>query len=220
MPAIEKQNINNNSDNLNQIGKDPQNEKLNIIKNTSILSLSPLNVNNENHIKPHTPIHTKLKDLKRKEIVLNKEINKVINSRTKKTHHVKISTLNRLNYIYCCGASKIDRKSLSKWVYTIENELSKKCDFIEISRLLDQFRLLKKVMINEGQCLLLKNRDFSKINERDFNLESEYNGTYKEIVEYMKARKESGLMNQIDLLLFNYMKQEIKEKVNEQINNG
>ena len=50
--------------------------------------------------------------------------------------------------------------SLNEWIETVDYELLlKKCDFFEISKMLDQFRILNKLVLNEGQCNLLNNRD-------------------------------------------------------------
>ena len=75
-------------------------------------------------------------------------------------------------------------------------------------------------MLNEGQCLLLKNRDLSIISQRNFKSDSEIKSDNKEIIEYQKSRKEQGLVNQIDILLFNYLSQELKDQVIQVLNNG
>ena len=51
----------------------------------------------------------------------------------------------------------------NKLIDILENHLEKKFDFIEITKKLDQFSLLKKLLLNEGQCLILESRELKII---------------------------------------------------------
>ena len=121
------------------------------------------NQSNLHNTSNHVLINNKLRDLKftKKEIVLNKDIDKAIIAKNQKAVNLKISKSNRLTFLCSCGASKIDKNGLYKFINKLESELSIKCDFVEISKSLDQFRLLKK-LLNEGQCLLLNNRELKQ----------------------------------------------------------
>jgi len=148
-----------------------------------------------------------------KEVILNKDISKVIQSKNSKTNNIEITYCNKLSYAACCGESKTHTNFLYKLISSVDTELDKKCDFVEITKSLDQLRLLKKVILNKGQCLILNNRDLKIVTEKaeEQNVVNKEKNT--EILNYIKERKENKMINQIDMVLFNYLPKEIKEGI-------
>ena len=158
----------------------------------------------------------KLKELHKRDTILNKEISKVIKSKNKKAIDINISFSDRFSFVNCCGESKTKTNSLYNLINIIENELVKKCDFVKILRKLDQFSLIKKIILNEGQCMLLNNRDLKIITSKDENLLTskriEIDGDEGinehirvSIINYLKSRMETNSISEIDKLLVKYL---------------
>ena len=86
-----------------------------------------------NSLKKDWLVSTKMKDLMKKDIVLNKDINKLIDSKNKKTENIEISLSTRLRYICCCYKENISKKGntneIFKLIQKIDNYLDKACDF-------------------------------------------------------------------------------------------
>ena len=128
--------------------------------------------------------------------------------------------------------SKTNTEIIYKWINTVESEVSKRCDFTEITKLLDQFKLLKKIVLRDGQCLLLKNTDLKMVTEKhlmkevlnhdaDDPNEHRYQvnlADLQNILDYLKLRNDNGLLSHVDKLLINYLPYEIKEKIFSNIN--
>ena len=158
----------------------------------------------------------RLKDITKKDVVLNKELDKIIVSKNKKASNIEISYRQRLLFICCCGESKINSNPSYRLINMVETELTKKCDFVQIVKSLDQFRLIKKIILNEGQCLMLNNRDFKiltqdSITNHDKKDIDEDEVIKKEISSYFKLRNEKNLVNQVDTLLLKYLRKELSE---------
>jgi len=151
---------------------------------------------------------------KEKDVILNREIDKLISLKAKKANDFQIGDCTRLSYVYCCGKDKVKSEIIYRLICKLEEELDKKCDFIEITKTLDQLRLLKKVVLNKGQCKILNNREFKVITEKELIPDNEVEEIKKEIQEYIKQRKEIGVFNQIDQVLLNYLPKEFKESLN------
>ena len=87
----------------------------------------------------------------------------------------------------------------------------------EISKKLDQFSLLKKLLLNEGQCLLLNNRELKIINEKTLEVGDVTQDKLNEVemINYIKSRKENNQFSQVDNLLVKYLPECIKDKIDE-----
>lgn len=75
-----------------------------------------------------------------------------------------------------------------------------------MSAILDQFKLLKKTLLNQGQCLILNNRDLKVITEK--TMENECNDDEEDaekIIDYVKMRKEGNKLDHIDRLLISFL---------------
>jgi len=235
---------NDDINNINNINIKLEGKSNNCLQKSGMLELQDIRVNvsnnnssnNSNNLSKSTNnilqqsiekkslYQNKLKDLKKKEkeLVLNKEIIKVIEAKNKNSNNINISQSSRLAFTLCCGESKTDTYSLYKLINIVEAELSKKCDFLEILRTQDQFRLFKKLILNEGQCLLLNNRDLKILTEETplINEDFETDQILKEnlIFEYLKSRKENSTFNQIDQLLVKYLPKAFKERITSDLN--
>ena len=109
--------------------------------------------------------------------------------------------------------------NIYKLIDMAEETLTKKCDFFEICKSIDQFRLLKKLLLNEGQCLLIKNRELKTLtNETELDSPITNDQLKKDIIQYIKSRKDSGSFNQIDKVLMNYATIHIKESIKSDLN--
>ena len=203
-------------------------DKIDLSKSTNSMlgSISNKNINKNssgmfhNNNNSFNNNNNKLKDFKKKEIILNKELEKVITSKSKQNDNVEISECKRLNFTYCCGKNKLGNDRIFKLIFVAEDELSKKCDFTEITKSLDQFRLMKKLILNEGQCTLLKSREFKTLTDEslieDVALHDEKMN--KDIIMYLKSRQETGTLNQIDKVLANYLQADLKEIIKSELN--
>jgi len=187
------------------------------LHNEKMLPL-PLN-NNDNNIS--VTKKSKLKDFKKdKEIVLNKEIDKVINYKSKKLKIIQLTRCDLFKFKYCCGLRKAEQDIRYKLVHILRMKLVEKCDFTEIAKLLDQFSLYKKLTLNYGQCALLNNRDLKIITEktsiiRNKQEEDVYEeDTKKVIFEYIRQRNESGTLNKTDKALIKYLPKYLSEELN------
>jgi len=183
----------------------------------SMLPLGSVNNKDKNSIFLN---NYKLRNYTKKEVILNKELEKVITFKSKQCDNVEISECKRLYFTYCCGKNKLGNDKLFKLILVAEDELSKKCDFTEITKSLDQFRLLKKLILNEGQCTLLKSREFKTLTDEslieDVALHDEK--MKKDIIMYLKTRQENGTLNQIDKVLTNYLQVCLKEIIKSELN--
>jgi len=199
-------------------------ENLDIIEenNNNNLNLSNKILLESKHKESKRGFPLKELNIKNKEIVINKEITKVINYKNKKSTDIAISQADRLSYVCCCGEKKIvdnPKNIIFKLIKVAESELEKKCDIVEIIRVIDQFRLFKKFILNEGQCKLLNNRELKILTEQtpiiDVNLEEMKTS---EMFSYFKTRKDSGLLSQIDMLLLNYLPKELIVNIKTEFN--
>ena len=66
--------------------------------------------------------------------------------------------------------------------------------------------------MNQGQNILLNNKDFRIITENT-NIDYSEDRRDKEVVDYLKSRKDNGPFNQIDELLLSYLPPELYLKV-------
>ena len=89
--------------------------------------------------------------------------------------------------------------------------MTKRSDFVEIEilRQFDQLNLLKKIILNKAQCVMLNIRNL-KILTKDTNIvEKDNDKIIGEIAKYIKARKEDRALSQIDKTLINYLTEDL-----------
>lgn len=200
-----------------------QNHKLNHLDEIGVVfhknnQVEKININAKEETKKENVVMRNIENSaevidKSQEIIINKEIQKEITSKTnRKLSNYQITECNRLIYTCCNGKSKRDTTSLL--LSNLEEELTKKLDYIGVLRMMDQFRLIKKLVLNEGQSLMLNKRELQIVSEKvKSSGELDDNSYIQQIEEYIKSRKENRLWNQVDILLLNYLEKEIREKI-------
>ncbi len=133
-----------------------------------------------------------------------------------------------IDQYYClCVESKLEQKHDSKLIrYELlkaaEELLDKKSEISEIFNLLDQFRLVKKILLNKNQCFMLENREIHNINNTNSKRqkkellelqEEKFNKEKFSLKEYLLKKKNDNSLTEIDKLLLEYLNNLIKEEV-------
>ena len=174
-----------------------------------------------------------MKDIKR-DIILNKDIDKIIEFKKEPRKEVKLNKSERFFYSYCyipctCGNTKVESESKTK--YEILNSLNyafaNKTNIVKLLKMIDQLRLLRKIILNEEQCFMLQNRGSQTIiNKRSFlsNMCLEQINEVKDkvnaenLAKYLDTRNVDDNLSSIDLLLLKYMDPDVKFQVLKQMN--
>jgi len=166
-----------------------------------------------------------LKMIKKDNTLVNKDVKKLLEYKDKDKEQIKIGNCERFCYINCCCYMKTRNKKDKNYnlryelINHAETETSKKFDIIEVFKLFNQLRLLKKLLLDKNQCYLLDNRELHSLTHnkiettdtiQDLNqiIETE---NFDNLIEYLKA-KEQNLSN-IDLVLLSYLKEDIKNEL-------
>jgi len=145
-----------------------------------------------------------------------------INYKQKIRKEVKISYCERSRYSCCCFNPKTKEQILMKELSLLANKIIKqKSDIFELWKTIDQFSLLKKIVLNENQCFMIKNRGIKEISIKPENLQLKEEDLEEErndediikLIEYFKSRNDKKKCNDIDDLLFNYLDHDIKSKI-------
>ena len=183
----------------------------------------------------HIPSSVKKKSLKiklfhndNKDIILNKDIHKIIEFKNHELEPVHISSSERCYYNCCYNTRKLDKndlKSLKFKLLTIyQRDIDKRIEILDFIKMRDQFRLIKKIILNENQCYMLQKRELhkiidSKILTDEQKLKEEENLEFEKkqnLINYLKTKKESNNLSPIDILLFKYLDVCLKSEINEQ----
>ncbi len=172
-----------------------------------------------------------------KNTLRNRQVEKIIEFKMKNMKEVEISSGKRLYFQCCCFEKKWrSNNSSNKIKYELmracEEEIKTKTEVDYIFKNLDQFRLLKKLLLNESQCFMLENREkhciYNTLEENDndkkelterlrYLKDEKQNKCEKDLRTYLKQRKNENNLNDIDNLLVVYLKKDIKEKVKEDV---
>jgi len=100
-----------------------------------------------------------------------------------------------------------------------EDIFTKKSDIFELFRLMDQFKIIKKLTLNENQCFILKKTekqtiisDFPKTQKEIEDLKEEKNNLKKEKLEkYLRRHNDSNSLTTTDQLLLKYADKSLDE---------
>jgi len=87
-----------------------------------------------------------------------------------------------------------------------DNEISSKFDFAKVDHLLIQFKLFKKLILNESQCFMLKNTELKVVTgkeQKDTNEEKKKNRKLHR--ESRERQGKEGELNLIDKILISYL---------------
>ena len=255
-----------NTININKVNKDSKiNKELNDLKfnndismdkkDSSRIEIVSIDENiNENKAHSNKKISKLMQNFKLKETVINKDITKLINYKETSNEKVTIARCERFCFINCyCnsnGSGNKNGKDTKKENYNYnksnlryelinlsETKLEKYFDIVELFKVLNQFRLLKKLLLNENQCYLLENRELHTLvnskriwsnRGKSLNQESEdlkdneiidindikEKYRFEKLYEYLKIRKQENSFSNIDLVLLKYLDEDLKEKLN------
>ena len=102
-----------------------------------------------------------------------------------------------------------------------EEIIEKKSDIIELYKLMDQFKLIKKITLNDNQYFMtkhmgLKDLYYEKltmtIDERIFNKEKKYLLQKDQLNKYLEKHIENNTLTSVDRRLMKQVDQELLEK--------
>jgi len=198
-------------------------------KDNPVSQNASISINDQN-----TPKRIFLRDVninkfKKSDVIVNKEIHKLLNFKSRKRRDVEISNLERNLYICCCQFKPKSKEQKLKYelMLAAEAAIEQKADILEVWKTLDQFRLLIKLVLNESQSFMIQNRGKQLITnelngdiclEEIKNLEKDKAERNKQkLIEYLKERKENKTLTDVDILLTKYLKLEIKEEVKNKV---
>ena len=166
---------------------------------------------------------------KAKDIVLNKEINNILEYKKLNLQEQQISTVERFFFTHCCFNSKtnIDNVKILKFNFfnASNREISRKTDALDLIKLTDQFKLIKKIILNENQCFMLQKRGLKEIintkiiseEEEDIQEVEKEKENIKKLINYMNKKNNDDSLSPVDLMLFNYMDPALKTELKETI---
>lgn len=156
---------------------------------------------------------------------------------------VEIGSVEKLKLSYCClcchgkNRENLVRKELMEKAEAI---IEKKSDIFELFKLIDQFKVIKKLTLNENQYFLLndiqKRTIISDANYRKSSKEFEdlkeakYNIKKENLRKYLKRHNETNSLTSTDKLLLKYANNKVedigdikdinnKERIDNSINN-
>jgi len=167
-----------------------------------------------------------------KENIFNKDLKHLINYKDKKREEITITSKERFCFLNCCCFT-YNRKNRTKnnlryeLINLAEKELNKKLDIVELCKNFNQFRLLKKLLLNKNQCYLLENRELNSLtivksipNEEIEDLNEYYEKKrFNLLVEYLKLKKFDENISNIDKLLIKYLNYDLRDKLKKEFSN-
>jgi len=192
--------------------------------NPELVQSSPITNKNRKSLKM-------LKMIKKDNIIINKDVKKLIDYKSKEKELIKIGSCERFCYINCCCYTKTRNKKDKNYnlryelINHAEAETSKKFDIIEVFKQFNQLRLLKKLLLDKNQCYLLDNRELHSLTNnksettdtiQDLNQINETEN-FDNLIEYLTIKNQNKDFSVTDLLLLSYLKEEMKNIVKENI---
>ncbi len=203
-----------------------------IINKNDISNNSNINASNNNL--PGTPenltkpkLYAKFLKNKDEDIILNKEINKLLKFKKKKRKEIQISKCKRFEFIHCYleersnHESNLGRAKLELMTQA-ERIIKKRSEIFEVWNVIDHVRLLKKLVLNENQCFMINNKgrqlltsEGGPVTKEDLDKldENEYQNSTNSLIEYFQKRKEENKANAVDILLYKYIEENLKKEV-------
>ncbi len=183
--------------------------------------------NNNNKKKKHTLYKIKcLNEDNNKDMIQNKELEKVIESKKTGIEEIKVTCCERLYFVYCCfnknkQGVNIELKMKYELLKACEQEVDRKIEILELIKIADQLKIIKKLLLNENQCFMLQNRGITNLidtrvsSELDENqqIEEKERAKKKNLIEYLLKQQRDHKLNQIDTLLFQYLEKDLKEEI-------
>ena len=153
----------------------------------------------------------------------------LISHMTKPKIAVDISERSVWNYKFCLCFIKKDSKGnakiINQLIYAATVEVDKRTSTLGILSLFEQFKVLKKVVLNENQCYMLDNKGKKPITNQEIPSLKEFTEAFEErnrskeekLILYLKDKKlESGIV-EVDYLLFKLMNEDLQKRINKQV---
>lgn len=107
-----------------------------------------------------------------------------------------------------------------------KREVQKRIEALHVLKIIDQFNLIKKLLLNKNQCYMLEKRERSKVINFEIKSVLEENQEFDEIEmknksllkEYLLKKKAENSLETLDVLLFKYMDESISTEINTEVN--
>jgi len=123
-------------------------------------------------------------------------------------------------YFHCCKSEKekANSKIRNQIIFQAEHEIDKRVDTLNVFQLFEQFKIIKQILLNQNQCYMLDNKGKQIIYNKKISSKSDYSKVMEEkklrteekLIAYLKEKKEKNQVNEVDILLFNLMEEDIK----------
>jgi len=172
---------------------------------------------------------------KDEEIIINKELNKIINFNKKIRERIYISFSEYITiYFPCCfkknsGISKTKSDLRYDFVKDVSKWISRYIDIIPFLREIDKLNLLKKIILNESQNFMLNNKDKKVLAIYTHNLNENLNQKFLEkkdkkkrqqnqLVEYLIDKKQKQKLTDVDICLFSNLESGMRQTIEEDVN--
>ena len=158
--------------------------------------------------------------------------NKIIEYKSKLRKEIVIGYFERSKFIYCCGESKYKedgnkkRNQRVELIVAAETYINKKSEIFEVFRTIDQLRLLSKIILNSNQCFMIQNRNLQSIINKNKTknspfkiiVEEKFESNLARLIGYLRNKDKNNELNSIDIMLFKYLDEDIKCKIQKEVN--
>jgi len=172
---------------------------------------------------------------KDEEIVINKELGKIISFHKKRRERIYILFSEYITiYFPCCfkkkGKGAKSKKDLRyEFVNEVDKWISRHMDIIPFFKEIDKLNLLKKIILNECQNFMLNNKDQKILAMYTHNLTENLNHKFLEkkdkkkrlqnqLVEYLIDKKQRDKLTDVDVVLFTNMESGLRQTIEEDVN--
>jgi len=239
--------INNKSNNLenSKINKDLKEldnsnvelKNLANFGNKEQISNNTYNVNANMNISQNKSTHLKSLKINQKhnnqDKVWNKDIEKIIEFQSKIRTKIEVTTCERCA-LYCGSDKTNDLKTKLRFelIKAAGREYLKKTEIIDLWRNIDQLKILIKLVLNESQSFMLKNKGLKNIVNKDskrvINIgskdslldikEEKYKEDKIKLLNYLKLKLAGNQLPNVDKVLFGYLDEQVKAEIIEAIN--
>ncbi len=137
---------------------------------------------------------------------------------------VVIPALEICCFNYCCFDKKKTKNKMDLHKYELfkaaEFELENKLNFINLMKVIDQFRLMSKIFLNESQCFMLQNRDLQLIRDvkrytEDYDsiVDEKMKKKKEKLTKYLAEKLKEKSLTTVDKLLFKYLKKDFIDEL-------
>lgn len=164
------------------------------------------------------------------ESVESKRLSNLVSHNEKRREKYDITFADLVSYRYCLDCfsarEKENQKTKHQLIYSAEFEIEKKLDMLKVLQSFDQFKILKQILLNQNQCYMLDNKGKSRIYNKRISSKADFSKVIEEkkvqkdleLIKYLREKKENDEISEVDRLLFNLMDEELKMKINEEVN--